>query len=177
MWSNQNIVAPIMGWQTFNNGDTLTTTGVDGDWYLYVKVSDNIENKTETSSNRFRLDNAAPGQPTIGAVSPIGYSFGSWASQNVTINVTDGIDTGSGFLKSQYKISQTGTWIDYTVPFTVSTSDAVYAKTIDKVANESAITGVVVNIDKQYPTVTYTPNGSETYAKTASTKVTVVDQG
>jgi hypothetical protein len=52
VWDTQNTVAPISGWTSFNNGDTLSKTG-NGIYYLWIKASDNAGNTATVASNSF----------------------------------------------------------------------------------------------------------------------------
>lgn len=51
------------GWISFTNGETVTKMSGAGVWYLHVKASDNIGNKTETRSERFLMRQAVPPAP------------------------------------------------------------------------------------------------------------------
>ncbi|MCU6708096.1 S-layer homology domain-containing protein [Paenibacillus sp. J5C_2022] len=47
-------------WTGFVNGDTLSLSGVDGDWYLHIQAADAAGSTVDSGSNRFLLDNSAP---------------------------------------------------------------------------------------------------------------------
>ncbi|MBV6717220.1 fibronectin type III domain-containing protein [Paenibacillus chitinolyticus] len=74
---------------------------------------------------------------------------------NVWVTLTDGSDAESGIEKSQFKIGDAGSWIDYTSPVEVSGEGKtnVYARSIDKAGNVSDETSTLVNIDRTKPTV------------------------
>lgn len=47
-------------WKETGNGDTVYISDVDGEWYLHVKVSDELGNTNIVRSNKFVLDNTPP---------------------------------------------------------------------------------------------------------------------
>jgi len=46
---------PASGWAPFTSGTSLAKSGVDGDWYLHIRVSDAAGNESVRVSDRFRL--------------------------------------------------------------------------------------------------------------------------
>lgn len=48
------------GWIEASNGDTIHLDGLDGIWYLHVKVADSVGNETLRTTNQFVLDNTPP---------------------------------------------------------------------------------------------------------------------
>ena len=52
VWDIQNINEPIEGWKLFASGENITKTET-GTYYLWIKASDNNENKAVTKSNVF----------------------------------------------------------------------------------------------------------------------------
>ncbi|MBY0115911.1 S-layer homology domain-containing protein [Paenibacillus xylanexedens] len=59
LWT-QSTTVPISGWSPFSDGDTLSQTSGDGNWYLHIRATDNVGNVTDAISNPFLLDNTAP---------------------------------------------------------------------------------------------------------------------
>lgn len=93
---------PSSGWSSFTNGDTLTKSGSDGDWYLHIRAADTFGNVTNAVSGRFRLDNTAS---TVLLLSPqgtnvpvsvsdivLGFSEGVSGVENKKVTVSDGTD-------------------------------------------------------------------------------------
>ena len=60
VWDMQNTTAPISGWASFTNNQTLTKSGVTGTYYLWVKASDNVGNIVTSKTNAFITDNTPP---------------------------------------------------------------------------------------------------------------------
>lgn len=54
VWSDSTIT-PITGWASFNNGDTVSYTGVTGSYYLHIQASDNSGNVISTRSQAFNF--------------------------------------------------------------------------------------------------------------------------
>ncbi len=52
VWDTQNSVTPSSGWTTFTNGSALSKTG-DGQYYLWIKATDNTGNTIIAKSNKF----------------------------------------------------------------------------------------------------------------------------
>ncbi|MBO8173204.1 MAG: S-layer homology domain-containing protein [Bacillaceae bacterium] len=44
-----------VSWTSFASGDTLSMSGVNGDWYLHIKAQDAVGNTVDKATNRFRL--------------------------------------------------------------------------------------------------------------------------
>jgi len=56
-WSADPIPpAPGSSWTAFASGDSLSRSGVDGDWYLHIQAKDLTDRAANVMSNRFRLD-------------------------------------------------------------------------------------------------------------------------
>ncbi|MFM9279118.1 OmpL47-type beta-barrel domain-containing protein [Paenibacillus jiagnxiensis] len=76
----------------------------------------------------------------------------SWDSNEKQLAIQDGADAGgSGILKSQYKLGD-GEWRDYRLPVRVLDQDmVVYARTLDRAGNSSAVAEATTNIAKTRP--------------------------
>jgi hypothetical protein len=76
----------------------------------------------------------------------------SWNSNEKQLAIQNGADAGgSGVLKSQYKIGD-GEWQDFRLPVRVLDQDTViYARTLDRAGNISAIAQATTNIAKTRP--------------------------
>ncbi|MCC7576434.1 MAG: choice-of-anchor L domain-containing protein [Methanomethylovorans sp.] len=59
-WTNDPNVSSVSQWTVFNDGATLTRDSVDGDWYLYIRATDNASNINYSVSNAFSMDNSLP---------------------------------------------------------------------------------------------------------------------
>ncbi|MGV2966981.1 RCC1 domain-containing protein [Paenibacillus sp. AGC30] len=79
LWT-QSTTVPISGWSPFSDGDTLSQTSGDGNWYLHIRAVDSVGNITDTVSSPFLLDNTTP----IPAPSPIDQGGSSAAPPAVT---------------------------------------------------------------------------------------------
>ncbi len=55
VWDTQNSTTPSSGWNTFTSGSTLTNTNL-GNYYLWIKVNDNLGNATITKSVVFQIN-------------------------------------------------------------------------------------------------------------------------
>lgn len=77
------------------------------------------------------IDASIPTMPVISA------DTGVWSATTVTVTITPGTDEGTGVARTEYRIGKSETWIEYKSPIALSSSDAVYARTIDKAGNIS----------------------------------------
>lgn len=113
----------------------------DGSYEVSLTVKDE-DGETATASQNLNVDRTAPTAPTLQVT-------GASNSQYVTLNITDGQDSGSGVQKSQYMINVNGSWIDYTTPVTLARAGTtvVYARTIDRAGNiSSTATSTLENV-------------------------------
>ncbi len=55
VWSTDP-AAPFSGWNSFSNGQTLSKSGLEREWYLHVRAKDGSGNPANATSNRFRVN-------------------------------------------------------------------------------------------------------------------------
>ncbi|RED66533.1 S-layer homology domain-containing protein [Cohnella phaseoli] len=55
VWSTDP-VAPFSDWNLFSNGQTLSKSGVEGEWYLHIRAKDGTGNPANATTNRFRMN-------------------------------------------------------------------------------------------------------------------------
>ena len=142
---------------------------VDGEYKVKllagaVQNNANLKNVDVISINSFTVDSIAPTNPSIVSSPTI------WTNQDVTATITYPVDSA----KNEY--SEDGTnWQTYTTALTVLNNCTVYARATDiagNVSGESTLS--ITNIDKENPTVSFSPNGQNNVQK-AETTVTVTD--
>ncbi|MFB5678794.1 OmpL47-type beta-barrel domain-containing protein [Paenibacillus terreus] len=106
----------------------------------------NNEYSDNNEINTFNNDAIVPDMPNI-LVNNV-----SWDSDEKQLAIQDGVDAGgSGVLKSQYKIGD-GEWQDYRLPVRIQDQDTViYARTLDRAGNISAIAQSSTRISKTRP--------------------------
>ncbi|QQE78322.1 cadherin-like beta sandwich domain-containing protein [Alicyclobacillus sp. SO9] len=134
-------------WTSFTNGETLTKSGVSGDWYLHIQARDKLGNTANVATNRFRLDNSAP---TVSVQfkkqDNSSYTSGDWTKQNITavVNASDGL---SGVSTIQYK-KDGASWQTYTSPLTFFTAGfhTLEVKATDKLGNSVTSKPYSINI-------------------------------
>lgn len=101
-------------WQPFNSGDTLAKNDADGDWYLHVRASGNIDGVLNEHSRFFRLDRTPPElDVTMLLEDHSPYMNGAWSNQSVTVSVY-GNDALSGMDAMQLSRDGGHSWQDYT---------------------------------------------------------------
>lgn len=78
-----------------------------------------------------------------------------WSNSSFTVTITDGVDSQSGTLKSQYRVGNSGQWLDYSQPVEVSGNGLmnIYARTLDYAGNSSVIAEHTLQFDETAPTV------------------------
>ncbi|MCU6713245.1 hypothetical protein M6D81_31560, partial [Paenibacillus sp. J5C_2022] len=184
VWT-QSISTPDGGaaWSGFASGDSLSKTGVDGDWYLHVQAKDIAGNEVQVGSNRFRLDNSAP-EAVLGTNGKETYAMS--ASTVVTVS-----DNGGGVDPSslQYVWTQSAStpdggaaWSGFASGDTLSKSGVdgdwyVHVQAKDVAGNELQVGSPRFRLDNSAPEAVLGTNGNEMYAMSASTAVTVSDNG
>ncbi len=169
---------------------TVVTPNGTGDYYLWVRSVDNVENSEDISSNVFRFDNTVP----VITITPDNST--ATKTKSVTITATD---VGSGLaLSNEYTYqlgdsateAPTGSWSPYVsgIPFTVGDSITgikyIWVKTIaDAAGNTSTenVAGYTVSgafvFDNTAPVIAITPNGDNTPSKIKEVTIAVTEVG
>ncbi len=114
------------------------------------EVEDNAGNEIIKTIKITNIDKTVPSSPIINGSD-------GWQSNNQTITITHGTDTGgSGVKKTEYRIGKDGTWLTYDKSFAISWEGktTIYARTIDKAGNISKTAKSIVQIDRTAPTLT-----------------------
>lgn len=162
------------GWSAWTDYRSSFTVSQEGLTDIEALTFDKAGNISASRSAQVLVDKTVPMVPALNFVSPPGYTSGTDSYQNVTFTVSNGTDTGSGVLKSQYRTSGNdgivwSSWTDYTIPVSISNAGktAIEAKTIDKAGNESDSVSAHVQIIKAAPTaanvaITGTPAEDQT---------------
>ncbi|MFC4301973.1 S-layer homology domain-containing protein [Cohnella boryungensis] len=125
----QSAAVPAGGWTAFDDGDTLSQTSGDGNWYLHVRASDKVGNIVDAVSNPFVLDNTAP---TVTVSTSAGGTVN--ADFPVTIVFSESV---SGFTEDDLAIG------NGTVSNLVSVNPATYTATVSPTTSGQAVTVVV----------------------------------
>ncbi|MBP7552000.1 MAG: Ig-like domain-containing protein [Spirochaetes bacterium] len=81
-------------WTTFNSGDILLLTDVDGEYYLHIWAIDDNSNESKVTSNKYILDNTGP---KIGRA----IWFSNTTTNSLTVNCGEATDVS---LPVQYKL-------------------------------------------------------------------------
>lgn len=130
-------------WSIYTSPVALNDPNQNLLYYRAVDKSGNIEKVKKMKAN---FDNIPPLPPGI-LLDPF-----EWTKENVTVTLEHGVDAQSGIKLSQYRLSKDGNWIDYHVPFEISTpGQSIYARSIDNAGNISDIVETQVMIDRTIP--------------------------
>lgn len=146
-WSQDAISEPI-AWNGLAPDATARLNGVDGDWYLWAKVTDPAGNVKTMKSGRFLLDNTAP----IGTVAynPSGRTAGTVTA---TLSANEGITiTNPSSGVATHDFTDNGSF------------EFVFR---DTAGNVGTVTASVYQIDRS------TPSANVTFSTTAWTNGTV----
>ena len=179
-WSSDTVTpGPGSTWTPFANGDTLTRSGVSGDFYLHIRAKDNTGNTSNVVSNRFRLDNSAP---TV-TFTPIGNEdWAKTASTQVTVT-----DAGSGVNTSSLKYAWSGStstpasgWNTFTSGSSLSISTGngnqyLHIEASDAVGNTANVVSNRFRLDNTAPSIniSMTKEDSSVYANDTWTNQSV----
>ena len=196
-WTNQNVTFTITAAVDAGSGNKRTEYSINGGatWITYtvgVSISiagtttvwarsiDNVNNMSTNTIATINIDKTNPGVPTIGFTTPVGYTSGTWANQNVTFTLTSGLDMGAGVLRLEYSTNAGATWTTYTSPVTISTEAtiSILARTVDKAINYSTNTTSTIKLDKTGPanaSLSINSNASETASTTVTLAISATD--
>ena len=173
VWS-QAASAPVGGWTRLSLLDSryanLTHTGVDGNWYLYVRGEDNAGNGANASAGPYLIDNTAPVvNMTVETADGNGYTSGDWTNQDVKVTA-EASDAHTAIALFRYSLDAGQTWTEFTADsgsfsLTVSGTYTVIVQASDTIGNVKAA-NCIVNISKGVPKLTPTmsklkPDGSD----------------
>ncbi len=142
-------------------GNTITTPKVTGEYYLWVLVEDNAGNKAIARSNAFILDNTAPTLEIENI--PETYTNG-----NVTVKIkaNEQIQEIEGWTLSSDKQILTKEYND-------NTEETITV--MDLVGNETNANIRINKIDRESPTIRLSQNGTTEAVKEANIEVTATD--
>jgi hypothetical protein len=146
------------GWRTFVDGETISLSGEDGDWYLHVRAGDAGGNFVTVTTERFRLDNTGPAlTPHLYAGDLIPYTPAYWVHESVTVDLEASDGDGSGVASLEFTLNGGATWrpID---EFLLSASGiyAAFFRGTDLLGNVTQTTAYDIYIDKEPPTLSAT---------------------
>lgn len=164
-WTNSTIAPSEDSFtSSFTTGSNLQTpNGLSGEYYLWILAKDYRNNKTIIRSNKFLLDNTAPTITILGANPAAHPKNEAYVDAGVSVNDNeDGSITKGISVISNVTAGILGT---YEVKYTVS----------DSSGNTATATRVVNVIDVTPPVITFSLNGSSTYAKSRTTLVNATD--
>ena len=140
------------------------TALTNGLYKVRARATDNLGNMSDwTSFYYFKVDSNFP-EITINSPAQ-----GGWFNNDVEVNATASIGSGSSISKIMYKINANGNWNDYSIPSGLTT--LTFAKTIKQVdypnggelkmfiraykdATNFSESSVMFNMDSKKPTLT-----------------------
>ncbi|HAN09547.1 MAG TPA: hypothetical protein DCP90_02925 [Clostridiales bacterium] len=117
-------------------------------------LAGNTVTSAPTSGATFTVDNTPPAAPTF-EVNP---------STKTTGNVTVTINYPGDVATKEYKITDTGIWTDYSVPFTITENYTIFTKCADASGNQNTSASLsVTNIDRTPPSAPTVSPATGTY--------------
>jgi alpha-tubulin suppressor-like RCC1 family protein len=175
-WTLDTIV-PSIGWTSFGNGDTLTKTGVDGEWYLHIQAQDNAGNSFDAVSNRFMLD------PTTAQLSGLSISEGAlnpaFAEDtfSYTARVANAISSITVTPKSEIAKSTITVSVNGGMPEPVTSGQSSDSAALNVGVNTIEVTVAAQNGSRQTYTLTVTREAAEIQApvEPPSTSDVIID--
>lgn len=164
-WTNQDVLLTITHGVDMESGayKSQYKIGAEGQWHDYTEpltVSDDgantifartldwAGNVSEEVNVTVLIDKVAPNVPTIEATTT------DWTFQDVTVELTGGLDFGSGLKELQYKLGPTKNWATYSGPMMITAEGIteIQARAVDIAGNLSRESAISVKIDKVAPT-------------------------
>ena len=128
---------------------SLPTDGTaDGNYIIRFTVVNNAGTSIQTNS-KFIWDTIAP----ITTADAGAYSFGAWTNKNVTVNLSNVTETGSGLSATYYCVGSSScvNWSVYSAPIPVSSSGTIRYYSVDNAGNAEAIKSQAIKIDTVDP--------------------------
>jgi uncharacterized protein YjdB/O-glycosyl hydrolase len=128
-----------------------------GEGMAKVTASVTLNGITQTGSLQIIVDNT---NPTTSAAADKTDKNG-WYNSDVTVTLSAS-DILSGVEKTEYRIGDSGDWITYSAPFTLTVEglSAVQYRSADKAGNVEDIKQLAVQIDKTLPSYNLSVNGN-----------------
>ncbi len=160
--------------QTFESDDTITLDGETGDnWYLWILAKDKAGNMSLVKSNVFYLDNTVPEPPIITA----NVENNDEISENALLNIS-GSNAPSGIAYYEISADQGKTWHKLEKEETLQISENGRYEIIARAVSNSGIEGrntepYIITVNKEKPTITFTPNGNLKYEKQQSSTIQI----
>ena len=154
------------------------TSGMSGNYRIVVRAKDKSQNLTLQYGTYVGIDNVPP------TIEDMAGDSTYRKSHSVVVKA---VDQGSGLTKLEYMWSQspttptTGTWTPISSGATVTKNDGngdwyLHVRATDAMGTVSNKRSGVFRFDNVEPVVTFSKNGSNTYARTNATIVTVSDE-
>lgn len=114
-------------------------------YYRSIDVDGNLE---KTKKSKISVDMVPPSPPEF-VISP-----DEWSNSTFMVTIKDGVDSQSGTFKSQYRVGNSNTWLEYTKPVEVQGDGltTIYGRTLDFAGNSSATAEYTLQFDKIPPT-------------------------
>ena len=162
-------------------GDTISYSIDGGSWQKYTEPFTVEKNCSVIATIAYADGSAsAPATVQIGCIDKTSPSAPSitadtetWSAVSVSVTIVPGTDGGSGIARTEYRIGDSETWLEYTAPLSLTSSDTVYARTIDLAGNSSEISELnISNFDLTAP-----DTSSMKISFVCDTNAVVVDSG
>jgi hypothetical protein len=134
----------------------------DGEWLDYSEpfdveenavisakaiLSDSTQSQVSTAEIKC-IDKVPPMPPTIYADTT------TWVKSLLSVTLGDASDAESGFLRCEYRIGETGEWIEYYDKIDVTEPTVLFARSVDKAMNRSAEVSITLtNFDTTAPNI------------------------
>ncbi|THF77060.1 RCC1 domain-containing protein [Cohnella fermenti] len=142
-WTQSTSEPEAGEWTDFDNGDTLSQTSGDGNWYLHIRATDAVGNTTANAvSHRFVLDNTAPSATvsssasgTVNAAFPVTITF----SEGVSGVALEDLTVANGVASDLASVSSATYATTYTATITPTTSRQNVTVSIDADAAMDAL--------------------------------------
>ena len=153
----------------------------EGHTKIYARTVDKVGHVGAEAELEVRIDLAPPSEPTIDAAGPIGAA--GWANGPITVTLSDGTDTLSGVIYSEYKLGAGGTWTKYAGGISLDSEGIakIYARTVDRAGNVGVESEWEAKIDQSGPSEPVVdlagpsaPNGTDSW-QSGPVTVTITD--
>ena len=165
LWKDSADLEGTEDWTPFAGGQTLTQSGVNGDWYLHVKVLDADGREVARAvSKPYQLDQDPPALQEVRFVKAetgAPYMFGELTNQDVRLEGWTEEDGLSGVAAVEASLDG-GAWVPATgFSVTAGGEHAVRLRVRDMAGNEFVTEPFIIRIVHEKPRMDLTPSTNE----------------
>jgi len=111
---------------------------INGPFFAKIISDEGVESAV-TEATITCIDKTPPTPPEILADTT------TWTSDFVDVSVVSGTDAESGIVRREYRLGETGQWLEYSAPVQITSPVVFYARSVDAAGNYSTLSSLDIN--------------------------------